>query len=113
MIKLFQLIAVALVAGMIISSAYAAQSGIHTNTRDAAAPFEEILQITASDVTTYDPPLRGCIVEVAGDLVLNLIKGDAAIGVADVTITVLAGQVVPAIIDQVMAATTATVSCGR
>jgi len=93
--------------------AIAAQTKEATRTRDAYAPFEEILQITPSDVTVFTPPLRGCIVEVAGDLVLNLIKGDAAIGVADVTITVLAGQVVPAIIDQVMAATTATVACGR
>lgn len=93
--------------------ALSAQTPGHTNTRDAYAPFEEILQITPSDATTYSPFLRGCIVEVAGDLVLNMAKGDAAEGVADVTITVLAGQVVPAMIFQVMAATTATVACGR
>lgn len=89
--------------------AYAAQTNDATGTSDAYAPFEELIQVTASDSTTYDPPLRGCIVEVAGDLAVNTIKGDSS-----VTITVLAGQLVPAMITQVLSTgTTATVICGR
>jgi len=108
-----RIMTVAVIVCITSNAAIAAQTFEAKRTRDAYAPFEEILQITPSDVTVFTPPLRGCIVEIAGDLVINTIKGDAAIGVADVTITVLVGQVVPAIIDQVMAATTATVVCGR
>ena len=94
--------------------ANAAQTYSATDTRDAYAPFEELIQITASDVTEYDPPLRGCIIEVAGDLAVNTVKGDAAIGASDVVITVSAGQLIPAIMDQILATgTTATIVCGR
>lgn len=89
--------------------AHAAQTSSATRTNDAYAPFEDMIQITASDVTEYDPPLRGCIVEVAGDLALNPIKS-----AANVTISVLKGQLVPVIATQVLSTgTTATVSCGR
>lgn len=88
--------------------AFAAQTKDATNTRDAYAPFEELIQVTASDATEYDPPLRGCIVETAGDLVLTTVKGDS-----DVTITVVAAQTIPAMITHVKAATTAVVVCGR
>lgn len=91
-----------------VETAYAAQTKSAKNTLDAYAPFEELIQVTASDVTTYDPPLRGCIVETAGDLVVTPIKNSSS-----VTITVIAAQLVPAIIEKVNAATTATVVCGR
>jgi len=77
---------------------------------DAYAPLEELLQITPSDVTVYDPFLRGCIVEAAGDLAL---EAKLSIG-TPVTISVLQGQVVPVMIRRVLATgTTATVVCGR
>jgi hypothetical protein len=80
-----------------------------TNTRDAYAPFEELIQITPSNSTVYNPPLRGCIVEVAGDLAIETSKGDSS-----VIITVVAAQLVPAMITKVLATgTTATVICGR
>ena len=88
--------------------ANAAQTYDAKNTRDAYAPFEEVLQITASDSTTYDPPLRGCIVEADGDLVITPIKNASS-----VTITVIAGQLVPAMISKVNTGTSATVVCGR
>ena len=113
MTKFIGMLAVIVLISLSGYQAHAAQTKAARKTLDAYAPFEDLIQITPSDATTYDPPLRGCIVEVAGDLVLNMIKGDANIGSADITITVLAGQVVPAIIDQVLAATTATVACGR
>lgn len=108
MIKLVNLFLFALILSVLVPIAHAAQTSSATNTRDAYAPFEEILQITPSDVTTYDPPLRGCIVEVAGDLELSTVKSGS-----DVTITVIVGQLVPAMIDQVKSGTTATVVCGR
>ena len=102
------LVAFACVA-LVSFAAYAAQENQAEQTRDAYAPFEELLQPTISDVTTYDPPLRGCIVEVAGNLAVETIKGDAS-----VIITVVAGQLVPALITKVLATgTTATVICGR
>lgn len=76
--------------------------------KDAYAPFLELLQITPSDATVYNPPLRGCIVEAAGDLVVEPIKN-----AAQVTITVFDGQTVPVIVRKVRAATTAVVVCGR
>lgn len=91
-------------------AAQAAQTSLARNTLDAYAPFEEFLQVTPSDVTTYDPPLRGCIVESVGggtDLVVTTTKGSS------VTITVAAGQLIPALITMVGASTTATVICGR
>lgn len=92
-----------------VSSAFAAQDKQATNTRDAYAPFEELIQVTPSDATTYDPPLRGCIIETAGDIALETSKGDSS-----VTITVLAGQIIPALITKVLATgTTATAVCGR
>lgn len=88
--------------------AHAAQTKSAKNTLDAYAPFEELLQITASDVTTYDPPLRGCIIETAGDVVLTGVKNSTA-----VTITAVAGQLIPAMVTKVGASTTATLVCGR
>ncbi len=109
MLKFLKILTVALFISVISVSAYAAQTKSATKTRDAYAPFEDLIQITASDVTTYDPPLRGCIVEVAGDLAVTPIKSAAS-----VVITVLAGQLIPVMIDQVLATgTTATVVCGR
>lgn len=93
-----------------IGSAYGSQTKSATNTLDAYAPFEELLQITPSDATTYSPPLRGCIVEGAGDLAIISPKNTAS---AVITLTVIVGQTVPAMITQVRAATTATVVCGR
>lgn len=90
--------------------ALAAQTKQATGTLDAAAPYEELLQVTPSDSTTYDPPLRGCIVEsVSGgtDLVITPTKGSS------VTITVAATQLIPVMILKVGASTTATVICGR
>jgi len=98
-------------AAIVGFSAYshAAQSGNATNTRDAYAPFEDLIQITPSDVTVYDPPLRGCIIEAPGDIAINPIKS-----AVNVTISVLKGQLVPVIMTQVLATgTTATVVCGR
>lgn len=93
----------------VFPSAQAAQTKDAIDTLAAYAPFEDLIQITPSDVTTYDPPLRGCIVEVAGDLALNPIKS-----ASNVTLSVLKGQLVPAIVTQVLSTgTTATVSCGR
>lgn len=92
------------------NSAESAQTRQAERTLDAYAPFEELLQVTPSDATTYDPPLRGCLVESIGggtDLVITTTKG------ASVTITVAAAQLVPAMITKVGASTTATVICGR
>ena len=88
----------------------AAQTRQAERTLDAYAPFEELLQVTPSNSTTYSPPLRGCIVESVGggtDLVITTTKGSS------VTITVAAGQLIPAMITVVGASTTATVICGR
>lgn len=106
--RIFAFLALFVVFSMAAATSQAAQTKNAQNTLDAYAPFEEILQITASDSTTYDPPLRGCIVEGAGDLALQTTKGSGT-----VTITVIAGQMIPAMITKVMAATTATVVCGR
>lgn len=113
MIKLFKIMALALVISIVSVSVHAEQTFPAKRTRDAYAPFEELIQITPSN-TVYDPPLRGCIIEVAGDISLNMVKGDANINVSDVVVTVLAGQLLPVLVDQVLAAaTTATVVCGR
>jgi len=113
MFKSMKILAVVLLVGLFSLEAYAAQTKSATRTRDSYAPFEELLQITPAN-TVYDPPLRGCIVEVAGDISLNMVKGDASANSSDVVITVLAGQLIPALIEQVLAAgTTATVVCGR
>lgn len=91
------------------ASGYAAQTKEATSTRDAYAPFEDLIQITPSDATVYSPPLRGCIVEVAGDLAINPIKSSS-----NVTISVLKGQLIPVLMTQVLSTgTTATVVCGR
>ena len=98
-------------AGIIVFSisSYAAQTKDATNTRDSYAPFEDLFQVTPSDATVYDPPLRGCIIEAAGDIAITPIKSAAS-----VIISVLKGQLVPVMIDQVLATgTTATVVCGR
>lgn len=90
-------------------SAYAAQTSQAQKTLDAYSPFEELIQVTASDSTTYNPPLRGCIIEVAGDLAVETIKGDSS-----VIITVVSGQLVPALMTKILATgTTATAICGR
>lgn len=89
--------------------AWAAQTSTAKNPLDAYAPFEDVIQITASDSTTYSPPLRGCFVEVAGDLAIQPVKSAAS-----VTISVLKGQLLPVIMTKVLSTgTTATVSCGR
>jgi len=90
-------------------AAIAAQTKEATRTRDAYAPFEELIAITPSSATIFTPPLRGCIVEAAGDLEIATIKGDS-----NVVITVVAGQLIPALITEVSeVGTTATVVCGR
>lgn len=90
------------------SFGYAAQTKDAQNTLDAYAPFEDFIQITPSDVTEYDPPLRGCIIEVAGDIAINPIKSSSMV------LSVLKGQLVPVIMTQVLlTGTTATVACGR
>ncbi|MCB0375518.1 MAG: hypothetical protein KDD04_06335 [Sinomicrobium sp.] len=87
----------------------AAQTKQAVNTLDAYAPFEEVLQVTPSDSTTYSPPFRGCIVESDGDLAILPKKNTSS-----VTITVITGQMVPAMITKVLSTgTTATVVCGR
>jgi len=103
------MLAVVAMISLSACQAQAAQGKDAKRTLDAYAPFEDLIQITASDVTVYDPPLRGCIVEVAGDLAINPIKS-----VANVTITVIVGQLIPVIMTQILATgTTATVVCGR
>ena len=90
-------------------SGYAVQTKSATNTRDSYAPFEDLFQITPSDATVYDPPLRGCIIEAAGDIAITPIKSAAS-----VIISVLKGQLIPVMTDQVLATgTTATMVCGR
>lgn len=89
-------------------SADAAQSDYARNSLDAYAPFEELLNITASDDVTYDPPLRGCIIESDGNLQVTPVKNSSP-----VTLAVIGGQVLPIIIETVNSATTATISCGR
>ena len=108
MIKLFQVLFVAAIVSFIGLPAQAAQTNEAQRTLDAYAPFEDLIQITPSDVTVFSPPLRGCIVEVAGDLDINPIKS-----ASNVVITVVVGQLIPVIITKVRAATTATVVCGR
>jgi len=90
------------------NAASAAQTKEAQRTLDAYAPFEEALSITASDSTTYTPPLRGCIVTAGGNLVLTPIKNATT-----VTIAVTAGQIIPIMISKVNASTTASVVCGR
>ena len=93
----------------VVMPSYAAQTKPAEDSNAAYAPFTELIQVTASDVTTYSPALRGCIIETAGDIAVNTEKGDSS-----VTITVLAGQLIPALITQVLATgTTATMVCGR
>ena len=88
---------------------YAEQTKQATNTRDSYAPFEDLIQITPSDATVYDPPLRGCIIEAAGDIAIKPIKS-----ASNVTISVLKGQLIPVLMTQVLATgTTATMVCGR
>ena len=106
--KFIGMIAVVILVSLFSYQAHAAQTRAARKTLDAYAPFEDLIQITPSDVTTYDPPLRGCIIEVAGDLDINPIKS-----ASNVVITVVAGQLIPVIITKVRAATTATVVCGR
>jgi hypothetical protein len=89
-------------------AAHAAQTKKAERTLDAYAPFEELLQITPSNSTTYSPPLRGCIVEVAGDLAIETTKA-----ASEVVITVIVGQMIPAMISKVKTGTTATIVCGR
>lgn len=105
-------ISVALFCAAIVvfsSSSYAVKTRDAVNTLDAAAPFEDLIQITPSDATVYDPPLRGCIAETAGDIAFNPIKSTS-----NVTVTVLKGQLVPVLTTQILATgTTATVVCGR
>ena len=108
MIKFITMFVVFSVIVLSATSGYAAQTKEATRTRDAYAPFEDLIQITPSDVTVFSPPLRGCIVEVAGDLDINPIKS-----ASNVLITVVVGQLIPVIITKVRAATTATVVCGR
>lgn len=74
------------------------------NTLDASAPFEELLSITPSDETTYSPPLRGVIVQADGDVIIETLKGDAA-----VTIAALKGQLIPALITKVKAGSASVV----
>lgn len=88
--------------------AFAAQTRDAERTLDAYAPFEELIQVSGSDDLSYDPYLRGCIIETAGDLYVQTAKGDAT-----VTITVAANQLVPALITKVMASTDSTQVCGR
>lgn len=93
-----------------LSDANAAQTSQARRTLDADAPYEEFLQVTPSNSITYDPPLRGCIIEsVSGgtNLVITTTKG------ASVTITVAAAQEIKAMITVVGASTDATVICGR
>lgn len=79
------------------------------NTEDAYAPFRELFAVTPSDSTTYDPPLRGIICTVAGNVAVKTAANTTA-----VTIAVLQGQLIPALITLVMSTnTTATVVGGR
>ena len=108
MTKFIGMLAVVILVSLFSYQAQAAQTRAARKTLDAYAPFEDLIQITPSDATVYDPPLRGCIVEVAGDLTINPIKSSS-----NVTITVVAGQMIPVLMTQVLVATTATVVCGR
>ena len=89
----------------------AAQTADARNTLDSYAPFEELLAITPG-ATTYDPPLRGCIVDsISGGsaLVVDTTKSDTYVSFSGV----VAAQLIPALITRVYASTTATVICGR
>jgi len=97
MLKLFKVLAVALVLTLGANQAYAAVTDDAKNLRDAYSPFRDLFDVTPSDVTEYDPPLRGCIVEVAGDVSFNMERGDAAIGSSDVIVTVIVAQLLPVI----------------
>lgn len=109
MTKFIGMLAVIVLISLFGYQAHAAQTKAARKTLDAYAPFEDLIQITPSDATVYDPPLRGCIVEVAGDLAINPIKSSS-----NVTITVVAGQMIPVLMTQVLSTgTTATVVCGR
>ena len=91
------------------SNANASQTRLAEDTNAAYAPFTELIQVTPSDVTVYAPALRGCIIETSGAIAVNTEKGDSS-----VVITVAAGQLIPAMITQVLATgTTATMVCGR
>lgn len=103
------MIASFLIGHFIISTAEAAQTKQATNTLDAYAPFEEPLQITPSDSTTYNPPLRGCVIETDGDIAFKGTKGASS-----VILTVKATQLIPFMIEKVLATgTTSTMVCGR
>jgi len=109
MIKLIRMFVVFAIVTLSATSGYATVTKEATRTRDAYAPFEELIQITPSSATIFSPPLRGCIIEVAGDLEVATVKGDS-----NVIITVVAGQLIPALITEVSeVGTTATVVCGR
>lgn len=73
----------------------------------ANAPFQEVFAITPSDSTTYSPPLRGVIITVAGDIAIKTAANTTA-----VTIAVIKGQLIPALITHVMATNTTASSVG-
>lgn len=114
MLKLFKILSICVVVALFATSSYAAVTTDAKNLRDAYSPFRDLFDVTPSNSTVYDPPLRGCIVEVAGDVSLNMEKGDGATGVSDVIVTVVAGQLIPVIADQILfTSTTATLVCGQ
>lgn len=80
----------------------------YAKTKDASAPFRELLAITPLDATTYDPPLRGLIVSVAGNVIVETERGAGS-----VTIAAIQGQVIDAMITVVNTATTSVVIGGR
>lgn len=80
-----------------------------TNKRDAYSPFQEIVTVTPSDSVPFSPPLRGVICTVAGNVAIKTEKNQTA-----VTVAMLQGQLLPAMITHVMSTnTTGTVVGGR
>ena len=69
----------------------------------ASDPGFDSLDVTASNTTTYDPPLRSLYVTGAGDVAFVTLRGNT------VTWTVPANFVIPVVMRQVLATgTTAT-----
>lgn len=59
--------------------------------------------LTASDVTTYDPPMSALLIGTAGTVTVRM-AGDSGL----VAIKVIAGQLLPISVSQVMATGTTT-----
>ena len=66
------------------------------------APASEVFDITKSDTTTYNPPLRGLRVGTAGDVAVKTPGQHDPVTIPDV----LAGETLPIKIEKVMSTNT-------